>query len=268
MTANAAVRRPLGADDAVLTEADIKILLFITEMGGVQLDQVAALLANRGEPADSAAYRARELVTRWRAGGYTDTGHLSLGEPWVWATRKGQDICGLRTRMVKPATKVLRHTHAVTHVRLAVERTSSWSAGSATWRAERSILAEIGFHTRAEHTPDGEVHWPAGTESPWAGEIWAVEVEVTPKSIEHTAGIMQEVLTRTTGYDSPLAIVPEPGQPPRYARLAYVCSRASVRTVLNARTALGTPLSARITVYDLPEAATRLNSPKRGWGND
>jgi hypothetical protein len=56
-----------------------------------------------------------------------------------------------------------------------------------------------------------------------------------------------------------------PGLPPRYAGLVYVCSPGSVQAVLNARAELGPPQSARIDVYDLPESATRLNTPERGW---
>lgn len=266
MTSSSATRGYLPAgDDEVLTQQDAEILSFVAEMYGVQLDQLAALLADRGEPAGSAADRAREVVARWRAVGYAETGQLSLGEPWVWVSRKGLDARGLRPKIVKPATPGLRHTHAVTHVRLAVERTSAYRDGGATWRAERSILAGLGYPARFEHIPDGEVHWPAGCGSPWAGKIWAVEVEISRKSVERVARAMQETLARTSDYGSPQASVAGPGHPPRYARLVWVCSPASVRTVLNARAKLGAALSARIKVYDLPESAMRLNTPKRGW---
>jgi hypothetical protein len=234
-------------------------------MSGVQLDQLAAVLAGRGEPAGSAVGLAREMVARWRAAGYAETAPLSLGEPWVWATRKGLGACGLRAKMVKPAANALRHAHAVTDVRLAVEATSAYREGRASWRAERSILAGLGYPARSEHIPDGEVHWPADGGSPWAGQTWAVEVEVSRKTVGRVAGIMHEALTRTSDYGGPPGSIMVPGQPPRYARLVYVCSAASVRSVLNARAELGVPLSARVKVYDLPESATRLNTPKRGW---
>jgi hypothetical protein len=266
MTTRSATRGYLPAgDDGVLTEQDAEILGFIVEMYGVQVDQLAALLADRGEPADSAADRARAVVARWRAVGYAETAQLTLGEPWIWASRKGLDACGLRPKVVKPATRGLRHTHAVTHVRLAVERTSVYRDGGATWRAERSILAGLGYPARFEHIPDGEVHWPAACRSPWAGEIWAVEIEITRKSVDRVARAMQETLARTSDYGSPQASVAGPGRPARYARLVWVCSPASVRTVLNARAKLGAALSAAIKVYDLPESAVRLNTPKRGW---
>jgi hypothetical protein len=237
------------------------LLHFVAAMYGVQLDQLAALLENRGEPAESAADRAREVVADWRAAGYAETGQLTLGEPWVWATRKGLEVCGYRTKQAKPAQAILRHTHAVTEVRLALQRTDSYRQSRAQWRAERLILAGR-FPSRVGHVPDGEVHYPAGTGMPWAGEIWAVEVELSRKSVERIAAIMQEVLTRTSDYGSPPTDLALPGRPPRHARLVYLCSPDSVRSVRNARYEVGSPHSARIMVYDLPESALRLNSRK------
>ncbi len=245
--------------EGILTGPDAALLGFVAQMYGVQLDQLAVLLADRGEPAGS----ARELVARWRAAGFAETGELSLGEPWAWATRKGLDACGLRTKLVKPATQTLRHTHAATDVRLAIQQTAAFRDGGAWWRAERSILSGLEFPARSAHVPDGEVHWPAGSGSPWAGQIWAVEVELTRKSVERTAQIMGEALARTADYGpAPAAMA---GVAPRYARLVYACSPVAVRTVLNARAEVGSPLAARIEVHDLPESAMRLNTAKRGW---
>jgi hypothetical protein len=234
-------------------------------MSGVQLDQLAALLADRGESAGKTAEVARDLVAHWQAAGYAETGQLSLGEPWVWATRKGLNACGLRTRLAKPSARILRHTHAVTDVRLAVERTPAFRDGGARWRSERSILGALEFPTRRQHIPDGEVHWPADCASPWAGEIWAVEVEISPKTVERTAEIMHEVLTQIGDFGRAPVSNPGPGMAPRYARLVYACSPRAVGPVLSARAEVGSPLSARIDIHDLPESAMRLNTPKRRW---
>jgi hypothetical protein len=75
---------------------------------------------------------------------------------------------------------------------------------------------------------------------------------------------MHEVLVKTGEIGDPPGLA-GPGQPPRYARLVYICTAAAVRGVLSARAELGAPLSARIDIYDLPESATRLNTLKRGW---
>jgi hypothetical protein len=250
--------------DRTLTRPDMEVLGFVAEMSGVQLDQLATLLTDQGKPAEDAAGLARQMVARWRAAGYAETGELSLGEPWVWATRKGLAAFGLRARLVRPKEASLRHTHAVTDVRLALERTSAYRADGGSWRAERQILTRLPFPARSEHIPDGEVHWPAAGGSPWAGQAWAVEVEISRKSVERVAAIMAEVLARAGDWDSPPASAAT-ARAPRYARLVYACSRAAVRTVLAARAELGAPRSARVEVYDLPESATRLHTPKRGW---
>jgi hypothetical protein len=265
MTPDATPRpQPLAPSDRPLSRSDLDVLAFVVEMSALQLDQLVVLLTVRGEAAENATDRARRMVARWRVAGYAEIGELTLGEPWVWATRRGLDACGLGARVVKPKAVLLRHTHAVTDVRLAVERTSTWQQGGASWRSERRILGGLGFPDRPEHIPDGEVHWPADVGSPWAGETWAVEVEVSRKYVERIVEIMYEVLVKTGELGSAVSLA-GPGIPPRYARLVYVCSKESVRAVLSARAKVGAPLSARIDVHDLPESATRLNNPKQGW---
>jgi hypothetical protein len=253
------------ANDEIRTESDADLLRFVAAMYALQLDQLAALLADRGEPSGNAARGARELLERWRAAGLAETGALTIGEPWVWASRAGLNACGLRTRTVKPAAPGLRHTHAVTDVRLAVERTPAFRDGGAHWRSERSIMTSLGFPARPVHVPDGEVYWPAHGATPGAAEIWAVEIEVSRKSIERTAGIMREILTCAGGWDKVPPTTAAAGMAPRYARLVYACSPRTVPAVLSARAEVGSPLSERIDIYDLPESALRLNTPKRGW---
>jgi hypothetical protein len=250
--------------DEVPARVDAALLRFTAEMHAVQLDQLVTLLKDRAVPADLAAGLVPELVSRWCVAGDAETERLTLGEPWVWATRKGQDACGLRGGVVKPRESSLRHTHAVTDVRLAVERTSAYRQARGSWRAERSIRAGQ-FPERIGHVPDGEVHWPAGTGSPSEGETWAVEVEIARKSVQRIALIMQEALARTGDWNTTSVSSVEPDRAPRYARLVYVCSPQTVSMVLNARAELGKSLSARIDVHDLPESAMRFNTPKRGW---
>jgi len=151
----------------------------------------------------------------------------------------------------------------VTEVRLALERTNSWRQSRAWWRSERSILAGE-FPARLGHAPDGEVHYLAGSGMPWAGEVWAVEVELSRKSVARVASIMEETLDRTSDFGVPAR--PEvPGVAPRYARVVYVASASSVMTVLHARAQVGPPRSERIDVHDLPDSLLRTRIPKRGW---
>ena len=88
----------------------------------------------------------------------------------------------------------------------------------------------------------------------WAGECWAIEAELTPKTVVRTTAIMRELLTRTGDYGCPAAEARVPGAPPRHARAIYVCAPAAAGTVGRARDALGT-LAARIEIRALPAAA-------------
>jgi hypothetical protein len=40
-----------------------------------------------------------------------------------------------------------------------------------------------------EHVADAEVHWPSSPPGPHAGQVWAIEVELTPKPAGRTARI-------------------------------------------------------------------------------
>ena len=163
-----------------------------------------------------------------------------------------------------PALSRLAHIRAVTTVRLALAATVGYQQAGAFWRGERRLRARAG--TRAglrEHLPDGEVHWPDGAPLPWAGECWAIEAELTRKTVTRTTAIMRELLSRTGDYGGPAADAAVPGRPPRHARVLYVCSAAARPTVLRAREALG-PLAARLEVRDLPANAALGGPPSGG----
>jgi hypothetical protein len=222
-------------------------LLFAAEMYGVQLDQLTALTG--GERS------ARAAAARWRELGYAETARLGPGAAWLWVTKAGLAACGLSYKPARPALSRLAHIRAVAAARIALEATGGYRAASAFWRCERRIRARHGIGLR-QHLPDAEVHWPdvdaAGVA--WAGECWAVEAELTPKTVARTVAIMREMLVRTGDYGCPAADVAVPGRPPRHARVLYLCSPAALPTVRRARDALG-PLSARIEIRDLPPGA-------------
>jgi hypothetical protein len=244
-----------------LAVRDADALIFAADMYGVQLDQLAAL--TNGERA------ARAAAARWRELGYAQTARLGPGPPWLWVTKAGLAACGLRYSPARPALSRLAHIRAVTAARIALEATGGYRRGAAFWRCERRIRSRHGVGMR-QHLPDAEVHWPDGSpagslagghdgrpvEAPaaWAGECWAVEAELSPKTIVRTVAIMREILTRTGDYGCPAAEASVPGRPPRHARALYLCSPAALGTVLRARDALG-PLGARIEVRNLPPNA-------------
>jgi hypothetical protein len=230
---------------------DAGALMFAADMYGLQLDQLARLTS--GERS------ARAAAARWRELGYAETARLSRGASWLWVTRSGLAACGLGYAPAQPALSRLAHIRAVAAVRITLEATAGYRAASAFWRCERRIRSRHGVGVR-QHLPDAEVHWPDGARGPdgspvgWAGECWAVEAELTPKTVARTTSIMREILLRTGDYGCPAAEVSVPGRAPRHARALYLCSSAALPTVLRARAGLG-PLSARIEVRDLsPDA--------------
>ena len=220
-------------------------LVFAADMYGIQLDQLAALTGGDRS--------ARAAATRWRDLGYAETARLSEGPAWLWVTRAGLAACGREYRAGKPALPQLAHIRAVAAVRISLEATGAYQQASAFWRCERRLRARHGPGLR-QHLPDGEVHWPDSAPVAWAGECWAIEAEVTPKTVARTTAIMREILDRTGDYGCPAAEAAVPGRPPRHARALYLCSSAALKTVLEARAQLG-PLGARIEVRDLPAGA-------------
>ncbi len=231
-----------------LAERDIRGLLFVADMYGVQLDQVAAVLGV-GEA------RTRAVTAAWRGAGYAESARIGPGGPWIWLSRAGLAACGLPFPAVSPALSRLAHLRAVTAVRLALEAAPGYLAAGAFWRSERRLRGRMGGRAGLrEHLPDGEVHWPDGAPVAWAGECWAVEAELTRKTVARTAAIMREILTRTGDYGCPVTQARTPGDPPRHARVLYVCSPAARPTVARARDAVGA-LGARVEIRGLPPGA-------------
>ena len=228
---------------------DSEGLVFAGEMYGVQLDQLATVR-------DVTLERARAIAARWRQQGYAESGRLGPGPPWVWLTRKGLNACGLGYTATPPALSRLAHIRAVTEVRLALARTATYSDANSFWRSERRIRSNHGVGIR-QHLPDAEVHWPDEAGVAWAGECWAVEAELTRKTVARTAAIMRELLSRTGDYGCAAAEAFVPGRPPRHARALYLCSPVALATVTRARNDLGAALAARVEIRALPLAAAQ-----------
>jgi hypothetical protein len=225
-------------------------------MYGVQQDQLAAVLRVTGR-------RAREIAAAWVARGYAESARLGPGPKWIWLTRAGLAACGLPYSPAAPALSRLAHTRAVVAVRLALESATGYAEAGGHWRSERRLRARRGGRVGLrEHLPDAEVHWPDAARVPWAGECWAVEAELTPKTIRRTVTIMRELLARTGDYGCPAAEASVPGRTARHARAIYACAPAAVGTVARARDLLGGQ-AARIEIRELPAGAD-LPGPETG----
>jgi len=229
-------------------EAQAAGLSFVGDMYGVQLDQLATVLG-------ATTRRTAAITTRWREQGWAASAGLGPGPRWVWLTRAGLRICGLPYAATVPGLAQLAHLRAVTAVRLALESTAQYGDGQGFWRSERALRARIGGRLGLrEHLPDAEVHWPDVMPVPWAGECWALEAELTAKTLSRTVAIMRELLARTGDYGCLAAHVQVPGEPPRHARAIYLCSTAAQRVVARARHVLG-DAGARVEIRPLPAGA-------------
>jgi hypothetical protein len=238
-----------------LTGRDTTGLVFVAEMYGLQLDQLSLLL-------DLTLRQASALAARWAERGLTDSGILGPGPRWIWLTRAGLRTCGLPYSAAPPALSRLAHIRAVTAVRLALEAAPGYGPSRAHWRSERRLRSRLGGRVGTrDHLPDAEVHWPGSADVPWAGECWAVEAELTPKTLSRTTAIMRELLARTGDYGCPAAQAAVPGLPARHARALYLCSPAATSTVARARQTLG-GLAERVEIRPLPPGAS-MPGPRR-----
>ena len=234
--------RRSDAGTVKLTGRDIAGLVLCAEHFGASYDLLAAGLGVRID-------RLRGIVARWRHAGYAHTGTLGPGPVWCWLTPAGMTVTGLRYPASRPAVSRLAHIRAVLAVRLWLEAGEVYQDGRAWWRSERRLRAAIGGRADHIHVPDAEVHWPSLDGSPYAGQIWAIEAELTPKPLTRTTAIMRGLLARAS---DPGAVA---GLGPRYGQVVYLTAPAARPVVLRAAGALPGPLAPRIVVRDLPPGA-------------
>ena len=86
--------------------------------------------------------------------------------------------------------------------------------------------------------PDAEIHWPSIAGRPYAGQVWAIEAELTPKPLERNTRIM-------TGLLLPL----------RYAHVIYLTAPAARAVVMRAAAELPPAERAQVVNRDLPPYA-------------
>ena len=110
----------------------------------------------------------------------------------------------------------------------------AWGEHQGWWQSERRIRRK--GPAAGTHRPDAEIWWPSIDGSPYAGQVWAIEVELTAKHAARTAAIM-EGLTAPAGY----------------AQVLYLTAPAARGVV--ARCADALPAGAPVTVWDLPPSA-------------
>jgi hypothetical protein len=232
-TTNITADRPRRADAGTvrLSQRDIDGLMLCGEQYGAPADLLATAL--RVEEA-----RLPAITARWRRAGYAATGRLGPGPAWCWLTRDGMNATGLGYPALRPSLGRLAHIRAVLAARLWLTTGPAWADLGAWWHSERRLRADQSAAGRRGHVPDAEIHWPSITGSPYAGQVWAIEVELTPKPLERTARIMGGLL-------SPL----------RYAQVVYLTTPAAGPVVTRAVATLPAGEQARMVIRELPPSA-------------
>ncbi len=232
-------QRRSDAGQVRLSGRDVAGMLLCAEQYAAPYDLLAAALGV--QPA-----RLRGIVARWRKAGYVQTGTLGPGPAWCWLTVAGMSACGLEYPARPPALSRLAHIRAVLAARLWLESGTAYQDGRAWWRSERRLRAALPSNAGAAHVADAEIHWPSVGAGPYAGQVWAVEVELTPKPVARTARIMAGLLSH-----------------PGYAEVVYLT--APVARPVVARAAAGLPAArrARVAIRDLPSAAFLPGVPRR-----
>ena len=222
--------RRVDAGAIRLSQRDINGLLLCGEHYGAPYDLLAAALR-------VAPDRLPAIVARRRRTRYAATGRLGPGPGWGRLTRAGMTAAGLGFPATRPALARLAHIRAVLAARLWLARGQVWQDGRAWWHSERRLRAARS-PGRTGHVPDAEIHWPSIAGSPYAGQVWAVEVELTPKPLARTTEIM-------TGLLSPM----------RYAVVVYLAAPAARPVVARAAAGLLAGERSQVAVRDLPESA-------------
>jgi hypothetical protein len=214
-----------------LGQRDIDGLILCAEHFGAPYDLLAAALGT--QPA-----RLRAITARWRRAGYAATGRLGPGPGWCWLTPAGMTAAGLGYPATRPALARLAHIRAVLAARLWLQASPAWTAGRPWWHSERRLrAARPGLG--AGHLPDAEIHWPSVQACPYPGQVWALEVELTPKPAARTARIIGGLLA----------------SPARYAQVIYLTAPAARPVVTRSADAVSAGQKARITIRPLPPSA-------------
>jgi hypothetical protein len=231
--------RRAKAGEVRLSQRDIDGLLLCGEHYGAPADLLA--IALRVHPD-----RLSAITARWRRAGYAATGRMGPGPGWCWLTRDGMTATGLGFPAVRPALGRLAHIRAVLAARLWMQVSPAWAAGQPWWHCERRLHAEHPAAERAGgHVPDAEIHWPSIPGSRYGGQIWAVEVELSPKPIARTTRIMGELLTFT-----------------RHSLVIYLTAPAALPVVTRAAASLPPSEQPRVQVRELPAVAFLPQPPR------
>ncbi|MGY1948919.1 hypothetical protein [Nocardia asiatica] len=152
-----------------LSPRDMLVLTILAEMYGAPLELVAYMLG-------VSRSRASRIVARWQKARMISDNRVRPvpGSVWVYPSRSAcEALLNRSVRYWVPTPKMAAHTLAVFQLRLALT-----GLDLDRWISERSMRADVGLVKAGQPRP----HIHDGRYITTAGELWAVEVELTAKS--------------------------------------------------------------------------------------
>ncbi len=201
------------------------VLTVLAEMYGAPRDVVAYMLG----VSRSRTYR---ITARWEAAHMISANRVRPvpGSVWVYPTRSAcEALLGRAVRYWVPTPKMAAHTRAVLELRLALT-----GLDLDRWISERSMRAEVGVVKAGEPRP----HIHDGRYITTAGDVWAVEVELTAKSAAAARASVAAALQVARRADC--------------AGLTYYCRGEAVKNTVNAAAAgLDLSDSVKLRLADL-----------------
>ena len=227
-----AVRRDAG--QVRLGPRDMWALRIAGEQYALRLSLLAEVL-ERFDGAPVSLDAARKVAARWHRARIAEVAPILAGQgSHVWLTSYGVRQVGRDWKVWSPSAAGLAHVDAVTAVRI-----SGGALHEGQWVSERDLRQGL---TRAAgqtmpHLPDGEALVPGGR--------IAVEVELTPKSIERTRKILLGLTTRKGSFGPD-----EPTDPQayRYVQVRYFSDLLALPVVEKAKERLPQELATRVRI--------------------
>ncbi len=210
---------------ARLTRRDVEALAWLVEQRAATLPQVGRLLAQlSGE--QMSTRRVRQVVARWEQLGLAERWRVWHGEPAVVCpTVQAAYMHGL-VRWRRPGVGTLRHTVAVTEVRLLAAPIN----GQRQWICESELRRMC---PKGTHLGDGGWWEPDGS-------AVIVEVELSPHGRRRVSEAIRSHLAARAG------------DVRRWARVLYVCSERTITQVEAVVAELPASDRPRVQVRALP----------------
>ena len=210
-----------------LTKRDLAALGWLGDQRAATLPQLTRLLGHLGGGYISDR-RGSQITSRWEELDLVERQTIWHREPMIiWPTSQGAKLIG-KSRWRKPAIGTLRHTLAVSEVRLRSCRPGS----GISWITEAALREII---AKDERLPDGAMRFADGS-------LTAVEVERTPHypSVRVKDAIVSLASQRDGGGN-------------RFAHVLYLCSSQTLAQVTAVRNELPEAIKNRVVVRPCPE---------------